>query len=125
MNKKFTAELGKLTDVEFFVLEHHINISRMVRDTMSKNNIDDKTMAARLGVPIKKMRSVLTGAYEFDLRLLASLQAFTMELSMEAGRLKIESESIGFAAYKDQYPVVIRKIDELLKHLQQPTTPKP
>lgn len=118
MNKKLVAELSKMTDVEFFTLEHHVSIARMVRDTMSKNGIDEKQMAEKLGVRLSKMKSVYNGSYPFDLMFLSKLQAFNMGIATEKARFKIEAEGIQFSEYKGQYPRFVKRIDQLLNKLE-------
>lgn len=119
MNKKFLTELTKLEDYEFFCLEHHFTIARMVRDTMSKNAIDEKSMAKILGVQAKRMKEVVNGSYPFDIWILAKLQAFQQELASENARIRIEKEGIQFSSYKDQYPVFVERIEKLLSALEK------
>jgi hypothetical protein len=61
MTKKLIEELTKMEDWHFNLLEHHIWVARQVRDTMSKNAIDEKAMAIHLGVPLKKIKTVING----------------------------------------------------------------
>ena len=119
MNKALLTELTKLKDYEFFCLEHHFTIARMVRDTMSKNAIDKNTMADILGVQPRRMKEVLNGSYPFDLMLLSSLQSFQQENAANNAKFKIEAESIGFSTYKNQYPLYVERIEKLLKILEE------
>lgn len=119
MNKQFLSQLTKLEDYEFFTLEHHFTIARMVRDTMSKNAIDEKTMATRLGVQPKRMKEVVNGAYPFDLRILSKLQAYQQEIASNNAKLKVEAENIGFSNYKLQYPLYVERIEKLLSILEE------
>jgi hypothetical protein len=119
MNKALLTELTKLKDYEFFCLEHHFIIARMVRDTMSKNAIDKNTMADILGVQPRRMKEVLNGSYPFDLMLLSSLQSFQQENAANNAKFKIEAESIGFSTYKNQYPLYVERIEKLLKILEE------
>jgi len=121
MNKNFFTELTKLEDCEFFRLEHHFSIARMIRDTMSKNAINEKTMAGIIGVQPKRMKEVVNGAYPFDLRILSKLQSYQQELASNNAKLKIEAESIGSATYKYQYPMYVERIEKLLKILEENT----
>jgi hypothetical protein len=121
MNKTFITELTKLEDYEFFCLEHHFSIARMIRDTMSKNAIDSKTMAGIIGVQPKRMKEVVNGAYPFDLRILSKLQSYQQLLAANNAKLKIEAESIGFSTYKNQYPLYVERIEKLLKILEEKT----
>jgi len=123
MNKQLLSQLTKLEDHEFFNLEHHFTIARMVRDTMSKNAIDEKTMATRLGVQPKRMKEVINGAYPFDLRILSKLQAFQQEIASNNTKLQIEAEGIGFSTYKQQYPLYVNRIEKLLSILEEKTKP--
>lgn len=119
MNKQFLSLLTKLDEVEFLTLEHHFNIARMVRDTMSKNAIDEKTMADRLGVLPKRMKEVINGSYPIDLRIISKLQAFQQEIAHNHAKLKIEAENIGFSTYKDQFPLYLDRIEKLLSILEE------
>lgn len=121
MNKTFLTELTKLEDYEFFCLEHHFLMARMIRDTMSKNAIDEKTMAGIIGVQPKRMKEVVNGAYPFDLRILSKLQSYQQELASNNAKLQIEAESIGFSTYKHQYPLYVERIENLLKILEEKT----
>ena len=119
MNKQFLSQLTKLEDYEFFTLEHHFTIARMVRDTMSKNAIDEKTMATVLGIQPKRMKEVINGAYPFDLMILSKLQSYQQQIAANNAKLKIEAESIGFANYKEQYPMYVNRIEKLLNILEE------
>lgn len=119
MNKQLLSELTKLKDHEFFCLEHHFSIARMVRDTMSKNAIDAKTMATVLGVQQKRMKEVVNGAYPFNLTILSKLQCYLQQIAANNAMLKIEAESIGFANYEEQYPMYVDRIERLLKVLEE------
>lgn len=121
MNKKFLSELIKLEDYEFFCLEHHFAIARMVRDTMSKNAIDEKGMSKILGVQTKRMKEVINGAYPFDLRILSKLQSFQQGIASEKAKIKVEQESIRFSTYKEQYPLYVSRIEKLLSVLEEST----
>lgn len=118
MNKTLLSELSKMDDCEFFTLEHYIAIARMVRDTMSKNAISEKDMAVILGVKPAKIKSIVNGAYPFDLRLLAKLQAYNEQVAAKNARIKVEMESVGFADYKHQSPLILNRINELLDTLE-------
>ena len=67
MNKKFITELTKLEDYEFFCLEHHFVIARMVRDTMSKNAIDEKDLYGQTIIDYLIDFAYGTGKYEGQL----------------------------------------------------------
>lgn len=121
MNKKFLSELTKLEDYEFFFLEHHFSIARMVRDVMSKNAIDKKAMSEILGVQKNRMKKVINGSYPFDLRLLSKLQSHQQVLASNSAKLKIEAESTGFSNYKHQYPLYVERIEKLLSILEGKT----
>lgn len=121
MNKNFINELTKLNDYEFFCLEHHFSIARMIRDTMSKNAIDEKTMAGIIGVQPKRMKEVINGAYPFDFRILSKLQSYQQELASNNAKLKIEAESIGFSNDDHQYKKYVELIEKVLKILEEKT----
>lgn len=123
MNKKILADLAKMEDVMFFVLEHHFQIARMVRNAMSKNGIDEKRMATILGVKSNQMKSVINGGYVFDLMLLSRLQSFLQEKAATDAKFQIETESIGFATYKNQYPLYVARIEKLLDILEKTHPP--
>lgn len=119
MNKKFLSELTKLEDYEFFCLEHHFSIARMIRDAIIKNALSDKDMAEIIGVQPKRMKEVVNGAYPFDLRLLSKLQSYLQQIAYNNAKLKIEAETIGFNTYKDQYPLYVNRIEKLLGILEK------
>ena len=118
MSKEFLALLAKLEDYEFGCLEHHFYIARMVRNLMSKNAIDEKTMAAAIGVQPKRMKEVINGAYPFDLRIMSKLDTYNQEIAARNVKMKIEAESIGFANYKEQYPLYVSRIERLIEILE-------
>jgi plasmid maintenance system antidote protein VapI len=118
MNKKLLFELTKMDDVDFFTLEHHFHFARMIRDVIVKRGLTEKEMAEIIGVPPNKMKSVLNGSYEFDLRLISKLQAYNQMRASADAKLKIEAETIQFATYKDQYPLYVSRIEKLLKILE-------
>lgn len=119
MTKKLAIELTKMKDWEFFLLEHHIGVARLIRDTMTKNAIDESTMALRLGVDAKKMKLVINGSYPFDLRLLSRLQAYREEIAAANNKLKIEAEVIGFKEYKYSRPILVSRIESLIDVLEK------
>ena len=119
MTQKLLSELTKMDDVSFYCLEHHIYVSRMVRDIIRKNAIPEDVIAGKLGVPIKMMKHILNGSYPFDLRILSKIQAYKQELAFKETKLMIEADGINFPAYKYQYPVfVFERIEKLLSALE-------
>lgn len=118
MNKKLLSELTKLEDWEFFLLEHHVHVARMVRDSMIRNAMDEKAMADVIKVQPKRMKEVLNGSYPFDLRLLSRLDSFNQSMAANNAKLKVEAETIGFTNYKDQYPMYVDRINKLLEILE-------
>jgi predicted XRE-type DNA-binding protein len=117
MNKKLSAELRKLDDAGFITLEHHVNFARAVRDLISKNAFTDEQISAKLGIKAEQVNDVITGAYEFDLRFLASIQALQMSIATENARIKIEAQ-VQFPEYKhSENPAIISKLDTILEHL--------
>lgn len=122
MNKILLAELTKMEDVQFRLLEHHIHIARMIRDCMIRNAMDEKAMADVIQVEPKRMKEVLNGAYPFDLRLLSKLESFNQTTAANNAKIKVEAESIAFATYKDQYPMFVDRINKLLTILEDKTS---
>lgn len=119
MTKKLATELAKMEDWEFFLLEHHIQFARMVRDTISKNAIHINEMANQLNVDPKSMKAIINGAHEIDLRTVSRLQSLQQKIASENAKLKVEAESIGFYQYKDQYPAFVERINKLLAVLEK------
>lgn len=118
MNKKLLSELSKLKDYEFSCLEWHFWAARQIRDTMSKNAIDAKTMAEHIGVSARSMKRVLNGAYPFDLRIVSKLQSLQQSIASANTKFKVEAESIRFTEYKEQYPIYVKRIERLLEILE-------
>lgn len=118
MNKKLLSELSKMEDYEFSCLEYHFWISRQIRDTMSKNAIDAKTMAGHIGVPPRSMKKVINGAYPFDLRIMSKLQSLQQSIASTNAKFKVEAQGIGFTNYKEQYPIYVKRIERLLEILE-------
>lgn len=116
--------MAKMDDVTFFMLENCIQIARLVRNAMTKNAIEDKRMAEILAVSPRQMKAVRNGAYNFDLRLLSRLQCFLQNIASKDAKLKIEAETIGYASYKDQYPIYVNRIERLLKILEGQLDPE-
>ncbi len=92
MNKELKKILSTLDEVEFIVLEHHISIARMVRDVKSKYKASDEYVAYKLEVMVEELPSIYKGAYDFDIRMIAKIQAMNMELAMEQSELEIKSK---------------------------------
>lgn len=122
MNKILLAELTKMEDVQFRLLEHHIHIARMIRDCMIRNAMDEKAMADVIQVEPKRMKEVLNGAYPFDLRLLSKLESFNQTTAANNAKIKVEAESIAFATYKYQYPMFVDRINKLITILEDKTS---
>jgi hypothetical protein len=118
MNKKLLAELKKMEDWEFYLLEQHMSVARMVRDTISKNGLHPNEMALHLDILPVQMKSVINGSHPFDLRFVSKLQAYQQKIAANNAKLKIEAESMGFSQYKDQYPLFIDRINKLLDKLE-------
>lgn len=122
MNKTFLKQLSKIDDVEFFTLEHHFYMARLIRNTIIQRGLANKEMAAILGVQEKRMKEVLNGAYPFDLRILSKIQAYNQQRAKEDVAFKIEVEGIQFANYKDQFPVWMNRIESALKFIEESKT---
>lgn len=119
MNRKFLIELNKLDDIEFRLLEWHLYVAKMVRNTMTEYGISNKEMCSILGITEKKLLSATKEAYEFDLRFLSKIEAYRQERAYEEARLKVSAEGIQFAKYKDQFPYYVEKLEKLLSILEK------
>lgn len=117
--------MPSLEDHEFFALEHHFAIARMVRDTVTKNGLTHEFIAEVLEVKPEDMPAILNGGYEFDLRFLSKLQAYQQSIAAEKAKIKVESEGITFAAYKDSYPILLERIEALVVALEQKENKEP
>lgn len=119
MNKALIKNLEAMDDVAFRQLEIRVALAREVRTAMSRGAIGRDEMAAILHVTPRQMKAVINGAYNFDLRLMAALQAHCQERAAEAARIKIKAESIGFADYSKQSPALIERVTTLLNRLDK------
>jgi hypothetical protein len=120
MNKALITALNAQDDVSFYQLEHHIRIARMVREAMIEHAVDKVRMAQILEVPARKMTHVLLGGYDYDLRLLARLQAFCEERAIENAQLKIEAKSYRVDRVSEDANKLVERINKLLRTLENP-----
>ena len=88
MTQQLRAQLSKMTDVDFHLLEHYLYLARLVRDVMTRCVLDDKQMADILQVPITEMKSIKNGAYDFDLMFVSRLQAYNNKMAAEDAKAK-------------------------------------
>lgn len=117
--KKVIAEMRKMTDVDFMVLEHHFSIARMIRDVMSRRGLSNKEMADVLGISILGLKNALMAAYPFDLMILSKLQTYQQKRAAEDAKFKIETESIGFSHYKHQLPIIWNQMKDAIDDLKK------
>ena len=118
MTKKLLSELTKLQDYEFVTLEHHFFVARKVRNLITKYGLDFITISTALGIGANRFKEVINGSYPVDLMLLSKLQVFEQDLETDAAMKQVEEDGIQFANYKNQYPILINRVESLLKFFE-------
>ena len=91
MENQLVQSLKKMSDVDFIVLSHHIKMAEWVRHLMKTFNVLEMDMADKLGITTKaQMKSVLNGAYPFDIKFLSRIHVVDVELHKQAATDKLK-----------------------------------
>jgi hypothetical protein len=119
MKNGLRLALEEMDDVDFFLLEHHINIARLTRDTIKEYDVTPESMGAALNIGTDELKTVLNASYPFDLMFLSRLQAFRQSLAARHAKLKIET-CAQFPDYKhSQNNSLVEKIDKLFEYIKE------
>jgi len=116
--KNLIKELGKLDEVEFRLLQHYIYWAGLIRSTIIEHGLTDDTMAKILNVPVKKIKLIKNGAYDFDFRLIAKLESYRSEAARSDAEFKVSAEGLQFAQYKEQLPIIWNEMKDLIEKLK-------
>lgn len=91
MEKDLIQSLKKMSDLDFVILSHHIKMAEWVRLLMTKYNVLEMDMADKLGLSTKaQMKTVLNGAYPFDIKFLSRISLVDVELHTQEAKDKLK-----------------------------------
>ena len=83
MNKKLIASLKLMTDLDFRILFHHVQMANWVRSSMRSYGISESDMADKLKVSILEMPDILNAVYPFDIEFLSRIEVLDGELAKQ------------------------------------------
>lgn len=90
MNKNIDAILATMSETDFCEIRFRIQIADWCRSVMKTYELNDTDMAKRLGLSMAVFKRFKTAAYNSSLEDWARLQAFEMELGIEAFKEKVK-----------------------------------
>lgn len=90
MNKQLRKCLNQLDDVDFRELGHAIQIADLCRQCLRTYNLTIEQLSERLSYSIDETKEIITGAFPFDLRSIAKIDALRQTLHAEASGKEVE-----------------------------------
>lgn len=116
MKPALIKALKEMNEAELIQLRIHIHTAFNFRDIMKRHKLTDADMMERLNLSKAKLRDCLNGAYNYDLRLIASLEAYAEELQRD----EVKVELISFPKYKYSEPLISKAKKNELELLTKP-----
>lgn len=93
--RKIAAFLKSLTVAELRYTEHCMGISDSIRTLIKKHNLTKQAVCDKFKLKPRKYNDFIKGAYNYDMREMATLNAWFMELEMESLKKKVPVRVIG------------------------------
>ena len=94
MKVNLVKELKKMDEADFRELVMCINVGRKLRKIKYEFVLEDIDFAERFKVQIPEVQAMMNGAYPFDLKLVARIDAFEHELLEEEDEKFAEEQDI-------------------------------
>jgi hypothetical protein len=84
MKRGLKQQLNSLTDIEFIELKKSIELADWLRSMKRKYQLTDERISEELTIADEYIPSLLSGAYQWDLMMIAKLEAFNQRLIQES-----------------------------------------